>query len=276
MNIFGLNIWKYSYQELLREFTEILHDASLSWGKAIFTPNPEICLRTLQDAEFLQVLQSADYLTSDGIGLYLGYQIQDSRLPKLFRTLMLPYYIFNILFRKRYLYSQYWERICGSDLTTSLVEYAQHQEMKIAIIDPYYPKDLQKCASQQVFREKLLEKFPRLLFDFYIYSDENKQEVFQKIASSDAKILFSTLGMKKQEISILEWLEKCPNVRLWLGIGSSFDYFIGFQKRAPKIFRSFGFEWLYRIFTSPKKIQRLGRIFQALVVFPIKIIFYKK
>lgn len=272
MKIFSLKIKKYDYQSFLTEITK--HITSGTWGKAIFTPNPEICLKTLQDKEFLEVLQQADYLTSDGIGLYLAYQIND--YPKLLSLGLFNYFLFNVLFRKKYLYKRYWDRICGSDLTQSLVEYSQKNSVKIAIIDPSFPDDSRKCHAQDTFREKLLEKFPKLKFDFYVYSEDTSDEIFQKIANSDAEILFSTLGMKRQEISVLEGLKKCPNLKLWLGIGSSFDYFIWFQKRAPKIWRTLGFEWLYRIFTSPSKMKRLGRIYQALIVFPIKVILYKK
>ena len=55
--------------------------------------------------------------------------------------------------------------------------------------------------------------------------------------------------MKLQEKSIIEIMEQAKNIKIGLGIGSSFDYFIGFQKRAPKFFRSLGIEWLYRIFS---------------------------
>lgn len=120
-----------------------------------------------------------------------------------------------------------------------------------------------------------MRKFPELDFDFYVYKPEDKENILKDIQNSEAKILFSTLGMKKQEQSVLEFLEQCPNLRLGLGVGSSFDYFTGFQKRAPKIFRDLGFEWLYRIFTSPNKLKRIVRIYQALVIFPIKVIFYK-
>lgn len=301
MKIFWLKIWKHTYQELLEELQKhVLGNPPIQlspqrrkselqkWGRAVFTPNPEICLKTLEDAEFLKILQQADYLTSDGIGLYLWYQINsfsfggkdtwkaDRGIKILLWILLLPYFIFNILFRKKYLYAKYGERICGSDITSSLVEFAQKEGIKIAIIDPHYPKDVEKCESQRTFREKLSEKFPKLDFDFYVYSEENSDEIFEKIADTDAKILFSTLGMKRQEISVLKWLEKCPNLRLGLWIGSSFDYYTGFQKRAPQIWRTLGFEWLYRIFTSPNKIKRLGRIYQALVVFPVKVVFYKK
>lgn len=291
MKIFQLEISKYNYDDFFTEISSYLSNPSPLRGAsfikgspekkdcsgvAIFTPNPEICLKTLEDSEFLSLLNTADYLTSDGIGLYLAYQINNSKLPKIFKFILFPYYVFNILFRKKYLYKKYGERICGSDLTNSLLEYSRANNIKIAIIDPYYPKDVEKCESQKTFRKKLSTKFPELEFDFYVYWDDNCDEVFQKINNSGAQILFSTLWMKRQEISVLKWLELCPNLRLWLGIGSSFDYHTGFQKRAPKIFRTFWFEWFYRIFTSPNKLQRIRRIFQALIVFPVKVLFYKK
>ncbi|MDQ7009107.1 MAG: WecB/TagA/CpsF family glycosyltransferase, partial [Candidatus Gracilibacteria bacterium] len=94
----------------------------------------------------------------------------------------------------------------------------------------------------------------------------------KQISSSKSKILFSTLGMKKQEKSIIEIMQKAKNIKLGLGIGSSFDYFIGFQKRAPKIWRQLGIEWLYRLITGPKKINRIKRLYKAIFVFIFTVI----
>lgn len=122
MKIFQLKISKLFYEDFLKDIQQYLLNPSplrgASFGKGsrekeekncklIFTPNPEICLKTLEDEEFLKVLQSADYLTSDGLGLYIAYQINDSRFTKIFRFFLLPYYFFNILFRKKYLYKKY-------------------------------------------------------------------------------------------------------------------------------------------------------------------------
>ena len=318
MKIFELNIPKLKYSEFLEEITNFLspQDTSIQlppargkselqvrW-KIIFTPNPEICLATLEDEEFLKTLSHADFLTSDGIWLYLWYQINDFLYAASFPNvreriqdrvmswgekaedrvilwkiiamiLLLPYFIFNILFRKKYLYEKYWDRICGSDLTRDLVNFSEKNNIRIAILDPYFPQDAQKCLSQEHFVETMKQKFPDLKLDFYIYKPEDKEEIFEKIQNSDARILFSTLWMKKQEFSVLKILDSCPNLKLWLGVGSSFDYFTGFQKRAPKIWRTLGFEWLYRIFTSPGKIKRLKRICQAVIIFPLQVLSYK-
>jgi len=58
--------------------------------------------------------------------------------------------------------------------------------------------------AQKHFSKNLKKVFPNLKFDHYVYSEKNKNEIFNKIADSKAKVLFSTLGMKKQEVSVLE------------------------------------------------------------------------
>ena len=295
MKIFQLEIPPLFYKNFLEEIQDFLLqecDKTEKKGKVIFTPNPEICLKTLEDSEFLQLLQKADFLTSDGIGLYIAYQINDLPngeswseswlwgkivwgLRRILGVSLLPYFFFNILFRKKMLYRAYGERICGSDLTSNLVDFARKHQIPVAIVDPYFPQDLGKCASQKTFREKIWEKFPDLLFDYYILTPDAQKDIFEKIQNSQAKICFSTLGMKRQELFSLEVIQKCPNICLALGVGSSFDYYTGFQKRAPKIYRKIGFEWLYRIFTSPNKWKRLGRIYQAVIIFPIRVLLYK-
>ena len=292
MKIFELIIPKLRYNEFIEEIKGYTM-RPVSWDRSqtrlIFTPNPEICLKTLEDEEFLEVLRQADYLTSDGIGLYLGYQINDffaRRItchPKTPLALwergwgwgLLPYYTFNILFRKKYLYSLYGDRICWSDITSELVSFAQSEWIKIAIVDPYFPDDVAKCEAQKHFSSRLSEIFPNLKFEYQILRDDNREEIFESLNNSDAEICFATLGMKRQEMFCIDVREKCLNIKLALGVGSSFDYYTWFQRRAPKLWRDTWFEWLYRTFTSPNKLKRLRRIFQALIVFPLKVIIYK-
>jgi N-acetylglucosaminyldiphosphoundecaprenol N-acetyl-beta-D-mannosaminyltransferase len=78
--------------------------------------------------------------------------------------------------------------------------------------------------------------------------------------------------MKEQEKSVIEVMEKCKNIKIWLGVGSSFDYIINFQKRAPKFWRVLGLEWFYRLLTWPKKLNRLKRLYNAIFVFIFEVI----
>ena len=274
MKIFELDIPKLESREFLEEITDFITSSHIEKWRSIFTPNPEICLATLKDAEFLEVLQNSDYQTSDGIGLYLGYQISANNYSKIINIFLFPYYLSNVIFRKKYLYTQFGDRICGSDLTKEVLDIAEKEKLSIAILDmPAWDEWKQK--SQDVLIGILKEKYPNIHTDLYIYTENTQQDIFNKISKSNATVLFSTLGMKQQELSVRESLGSCPNIKLGLGIGSSFDYFTGFQKRAPKLWRDIGLEWLYRIFTSPNKLNRLRRIYSAVIIFPLKVLFDK-
>jgi N-acetylglucosaminyldiphosphoundecaprenol N-acetyl-beta-D-mannosaminyltransferase len=266
MQIFWIKLDKLKYSEFLKELLK------LEKQNIVFTPNPEILLKTKTDLEFKDLLNKATYLTPDGIGLYIAFQILDNNFWTFINILLLPYYFFNLFFRRSFLYKKYWDRICGSDLTKNIVLEAEKKWIKITIIDLYNPTDLKKVESQKIFLELISKKFPKLSFDYFIYNPEQKKEIIKQISKSDSKIIFSTLWMKKQEESIIEIMGKCTNIKLWLWIWSSFDYFIWFQKRAPKIFRSLWLEWLYRLITGPRKIDRLKRLYNAIFVFIFKIL----
>ena len=77
--------------------------------------------------------------------------------------------------------------------------------------------------------------------------------------------------MKKQEENVVETMKNCENIKLWLWVGSSFDYFIGFQKRAPKAWRAIWLEWLYRLITWPRKLERIKRLWRAIFVFIFEV-----
>ena len=272
MEIFWININKLKRNK----FLDILKK-DLNSGKTniVFTPNPEILLDTKKDKSFRDNIKKANFLTPDGIWLYIWFQILENKKNVFFELLLLPYYFFNLFFRRKYLYEKYGDRICGSDLTSELVKYSEENNIKITILDPYFPKDLAKCESQNNFKTNLVKKFPKLDFDFFIYKDEEKEKILEKIGKSSSKVLFSTLWNKKQEKSVLEVTKKCKNIKLWLWIWSSFDYFTWFQIRAPKIWRRLGLEWLYRLITWPKKINRIKRLYRAIFVFIFEVLKYK-
>jgi len=50
-----------------------------------------------------------------------------------------------------------------------------------------------------------------------------------------------------------------------LGVGGTFDEFLGKVREAPEVFSRLGLKWLWRLVVQPK---RMGRIWQAVVVFP--------
>ncbi len=86
--------------------------------------------------------------------------------------------------------------------------------------------------------------------------------------SSGVDLLFVAYGAPKQERWIAEHLPKIP-VKVAMGVGGAFDFIAGKRKRAPKIFRRLGLEWLWRVVQEP---HRLPRILRATVKFPLLVL----
>ena len=275
MKIFWLQLTHSSREEILQQLesdiASWMRDKVQGRGKIIFTPNPEILLRQDREKDFQEILLQADMLIPDGIGLYIGAQMLEYK-NWWTRILLLPYFFARLFVARESLYQKYGQRICGSDLTRDILEYAQKHRLKIAIVDPYFPQDLPKVASQKSFEANLKKVFPWLDFEFFIYREEHKAHIISDIQSSQSQILFSTLGMKVQEKSVLDIMQHCPSIALGLWVGSSFDYLTWFQKRAPQIFSTLGLEWFYRLVTSPNKKRQLQKVWNAIFVFLWRVV----
>jgi len=86
-----------------------------------------------------------------------------------------------------------------------------------------------------------------------------------RIDKDRPEILFVALGAPKQEKWISNNLNRLPSVKLAMGVGGSFDYLAGRVRRAPRIIRKIGLEWLWRFTLQP---WRAKRIYRALIKFP--------
>ena len=91
-----------------------------------------------------------------------------------------------------------------------------------------------------------------------------------ELKTKNYELFLCNFGAPYQE----KFINSLKNDILWvaMGVGGSFDYVTGKTKRAPKIMRIFGLEWLWRLILQPKRIKR---IINAVIIFPIKVILNK-
>jgi N-acetylglucosaminyldiphosphoundecaprenol N-acetyl-beta-D-mannosaminyltransferase len=118
--------------------------------------------------------------------------------------------------------------------------------------------------------KKIKGEFPKLNIAGYHsgYFDKAEEEkILNEINEKNVQILFVGIGGVKQEKWI--WDHKDLNVPLNIGIGGSFDVWSGKIRRAPRIIRKLGLEWLYRTIVQPSRILRAGNLF----IFAFKIMF---
>ena len=260
MHFLSLDIINTRYQDFLGTLF------SPTRPTLIFTPNPEMLLRAARDTEFLAILSQADVLTPDANGLYTASLMQEGSgfLSACLQTLTM----------KKQLRAKYGDIITGSNLTRDLVSHAIESGKKILMIDnyritdPQNPFEIEKKSVQSHLRELFRERFPRLDIAVFFDREESPQELATYIQEQHISYVFSCIGMKAQEQRLIEIWAHLPSDQrvVGLGVGSSFDYLLGLQKRAPIFVQKLGLEWLYRLALSPRA--RWHRIVDAFYRFP--------
>ncbi|MGE7881896.1 WecB/TagA/CpsF family glycosyltransferase [Bacillus sp. NPDC094077] len=193
----------------------------------VVTANPEIVMsakeHTAKSRQFKKILLSADLITADGIGVIIGSKILKGMLK---------------------------ERITGADLTHDLIKHCNENGYRLFLFGA-------APESNEIALEKLKEQFPRAQFkgQHGFVNGEEIEEVKTQIKQFKPHLLLVGLGSPKQEQFIYEGIEAL-NVPLSIGIGGMIDIISGTVKRAPKIMRDTGTEWLYRLMSQPKRIKR--------------------
>ncbi|MFH1661750.1 MAG: WecB/TagA/CpsF family glycosyltransferase [Candidatus Falkowbacteria bacterium] len=235
IDILGVNIQTLNKKQILQKIEYFLSD-----GKQYFitTPNPEIILKAQKDKEFLNILNKADLAIPDGIGLkFAGFAM--------FKNI---------------------HRITGADLIKDILQIAKDKIFKVAIAN------CNNGLSNITDIEKVIkEKYKNLDFIVEDISREIENWKFkiENLADFKPDILISTLGAPWQEKFIYSAMPKLSSVKIGIGVGGAFDFLTGKAKRAPKIMRILGLEWLWRLVKQPKRIKR---IYNAVIVFPLKFL----
>jgi N-acetylglucosaminyldiphosphoundecaprenol N-acetyl-beta-D-mannosaminyltransferase len=91
---------------------------------------------------------------------------------------------------------------------------------------------------------------------FRALTPEEDLAVVDRIASSQARVLFVALGCPKQENWIVEHLGSVHAVMF--AVGAAFDFLAGSKPQAPRWMMGSGLEWIFRLATEPR---RLGKRF---------------
>lgn len=232
-NILGINLSDLNLAELIKRLDFFLNDKKSHY---LVTPNPEIILMAGSDEEYFHILNSADLAIADGFGLVLAGLLRGQKI----------------------------SRITGSDLTPLLLHKAEQEQIKTLIIN--WRGGLSKASD---LNKTLKINWPKLIFELididkkYILNlEENKN-----INNFAPRLVFVTIGAPLQEKLIWHELKNWPSVRLALAVGGSFDFLTGKIKRAPQLVRNLGIEWLWRLVSQPK---RINRIWRATIIFGLK------
>ncbi|MEI4828605.1 WecB/TagA/CpsF family glycosyltransferase [Bacillus sp. FJAT-53711] len=222
----GIPFCSSKYNEVINQLKDWLSDKREK-PRFIVTANPEIVMSaketSAQSVHFKNILLSADLITADGIGVIIGSKILNGQLK---------------------------ERVTGADLTHDLIDYCNQNRYRVFLFGAA-PENNEKAI------ENLQTRFPHAIFQgrHGFVDKEQMEEVKAQIKQFQPNLLLVGLGSPKQEMFIYDNLQEL-NVPLSIGIGGMIDILSGNVKRAPKVMRDTGTEWLYRLITQPKRIKR--------------------
>jgi UDP-N-acetyl-D-mannosaminouronate:lipid I N-acetyl-D-mannosaminouronosyltransferase len=90
--------------------------------------------------------------------------------------------------------------------------------------------------------------------DGYFSADE-EHDLIANIRASKAKIITVALGSPKQELFIQKCRASYPNA-FYMGVGGTYDVYVGNALRAPAWARRCNIEWFYRLVMQPTRIFR--------------------
>lgn len=200
----------------------------------VVTINPEIIELGKKNEDLKTIINSAELVIPDGIGVQIGLKILGYKV----------------------------KRIPGIVFARKILENSVSNNLRVALIGSR-PEVIEKTV------EKLKVEIPgiNIVFshDGYFKDDE---KLFNDVINSSPDIVFFALGAPRQEECIFNIKKSLPKA-IMIGVGGSFDVWSGNVQRAPEIYQNLGLEWLYRTVKEPK---RLKRIFPTLPKFIFSVI----
>ncbi|OAT79821.1 WecB/TagA/CpsF family glycosyltransferase [Desulfotomaculum copahuensis] len=205
--------------------------------RQVITLNPEILFRARQEPALLTLINSADLVTADGVGIVWAARMAGTPVP---------------------------ERVTGIDLMLRLMPLAAREGWRVFLLG----------AAPGVAAEaarRLQAQHPGLVIagthHGYFQPGASspgaaaepgqltEDEVAALVRRARPHLLFAGLGAPKQERFIARHKE-AMGVPVSMGVGGSFDVLAGRVRRAPRWLQRMHLEWLGRLFMEPARWRR--------------------
>lgn len=191
----------------------------------VVTANPETVMKAGEDRELMAILQEAQLVVADGIGIVWAARCLGTPLPG---------------------------RVPGVELAEALVTLAAQRGYRVYLLGgaPGVAAEAARCLER---------KYPGLVIagvQHGYFSREEEEGVVAAVAAARPHLLLVGLGMPKQEKWIYRHRQRL-GAAVAIGVGGSLDVFAGKVCRAPDWMCRRGLEWLYRLLSQPQRFFRM-------------------
>lgn len=222
----GFNVNLMSFDEVIKALVCAINDEK---NLHVVTINPEIIQNAKKNFELKQIINDAEIVTPDGVGVKIALKMKGIKQ----------------------------EQVTGVDLSKKMLEIAADEKFKVALVGA-------KPEILELVVQNLKNKYENIDI---VYSHDGYfsdfDPIIKDVINSGAKFLLCAMGSPKQEFFISELKKQAKGI-VMIGVGGTFDVLSGKVQLAPEIYRKLGLEWLYRTIKQP---ERFKRIFPTLPIF---------
>jgi N-acetylglucosaminyldiphosphoundecaprenol N-acetyl-beta-D-mannosaminyltransferase len=194
----------------------------------VFTPNVDHLIKLQKDPDFLQAYSISDY------------KLCDSQI---------------IWYASKFLGTPIKEKISGSDLLPAFYYHHQYNtEIKIFLLGAAegIAYQAQNKINYKVGRKIVVASYsPRFGFE---NDPAECQKIIDMVNRSGATVLVIGVGAPKQEKWIFRYKSFLPHIKIFMALGATIDFEAGHIQRAPSWMSQTGLEWLFRLYSEPKRL----------------------
>ncbi|HOB40336.1 MAG: WecB/TagA/CpsF family glycosyltransferase [Limnochordia bacterium] len=192
----------------------------------VVTANPEMVMLARRDPLLAEILQRADLVVADGIGVVWAGGVLGQEVP---------------------------ERIPGIELAEALLARAAQRGWGVFLLGAQ-PGVAEQAAAA------LTARWPELRIvgtQHGFFQGPEEEEVLASLKELRPHILLAALGVPRQEKWLAAHLGQLK-IPVAVGVGGSFNVWAGVDQRAPAWLRKLNLEWLYRLVKQPWRIKRMA------------------
>lgn len=197
----------------------------------IVSLNPENLVIAQENDTFKKVIETAQIKIVDGVGVVMAGRLLNFKL----------------------------ERVTGVELMEELLKLASSMRLTVLLVGgkPNLAAELVDCYSKKYSEAKFFGiegirdiKNPR---------KAEEERIFSIVRLNKPHLIFAAFGSPDQELWLARHNKELSGI-VCMGVGGAFDFLSGRVKRADRLTRKLGLEWLFRLITQPWRWRRQLRL----------------
>jgi exopolysaccharide biosynthesis WecB/TagA/CpsF family protein len=164
------------------------------------------------------------------------------------------------------------DRVYGPSLTLHLCQAAERAGMRVYFYgsSPETLKRLRASLGAQFPNLHIVGMEPSV---FRQLTEQEQEQMFERIRAAGAQIVFVGLGCPRQEIWAFEARTQLDMPIA--AVGAAFDFLSGSKPQAPEWMQSRGLEWLFRLVHEPRRLWRRYLLLNPAYLFLLAVQFLK-